>query len=138
MIYVTRIEHFNAAHQLWNPDWSDEQNAQFYGKCANKNYHGHNYELHVTVKGNVNEETGFLINAKTLAEIIKEKIVEEADHRNLNVDVSFMQGKKTSAENFTKAIWQELKPEVEKLGAQMHKLKLVETPKIYIEYYGEL
>lgn len=136
MIYVTRIEHFNAAHQLWNPDWSDEQNAKFYGKCANKNYHGHNYELHVTVKGEVKEDTGFLINAKTLAEIIKERIVEEADHRNLNVDVPFMKGKKTSAENFTMAIWDELKPAVEALGAQMHKLKLVETPKIYIEYYG--
>ncbi len=136
MIYVTRIEHFNAAHQLWNADWSDEKNAEFYGKCANRNYHGHNYELHVTVKGEVNEETGFLINAKTLAEIIKERIVEEADHRNLNVDVPFMKGKKTSAENFTKAIWDELVPAVEALGAQMHKLKLVETPKIYIEYYG--
>lgn len=135
MIYVTRVEHFNAAHQLWNEEWSVEQNMAYYGKCANKNYHGHNYELHVTVKGEV-DETGFLINAKTLSEIIKEKIIEEADHRNLNIDVAFMKGKNTSAENFTIAIWDELKPAVEALGAQLHKLKLVETPKIYIEYYG--
>jgi 6-pyruvoyltetrahydropterin/6-carboxytetrahydropterin synthase len=136
MIYVTRIEHFNAAHQLWNPDWSDEKNAEFYGKCANKNYHGHNYELHVTVKGEVNPETGFLINAKELSKLIKDIIIEEADHRNLNVDVPFMEGKMTSAENFTIAIWDELKSEVEKLNAKMHYIKLVETPKIYIEYYG--
>ncbi len=136
MIYVTRIEHFNAAHQLWNPDWSAEKNAEFYGKCANVNYHGHNYELHVTVKGEVDKENGFLMNAKTLSSIIKEKIVEEADHKNLNVDVAFMKGKLTSAENFTIAIWNELKPAVEKMGVQLHYLKLVETPKIYIEYYG--
>jgi len=136
MIYVTRIEHFNAAHQLWNPDWSDEKNEDFYGKCANKNYHGHNYELHVTVKGEVNPETGFLINAKALSQLIKDIIIEEADHRNLNVDVPFMKGKMTSAENFTIAIWDELKAEVEKLNCKMHYIKLVETPKIYIEYYG--
>jgi len=136
MIYVTRIEHFNAAHQLWNPDWSDEKNEDFYGKCANKNYHGHNYELHVTVKGEVNPETGFLINAKALSQLIKDIIIEEADHRNLNVDVPFMKGKMTSAENFTIAIWDELKTEVEKLNCKMHYIKLVETPKIYIEYYG--
>lgn len=136
MIYVTRVEHFNAAHQLWNPDWSAEKNAEYYGKCANINYHGHNYELHVTVKGAVNKETGFLVNAKTLSKIIKERVIEEADHRNLNVDVPFMEGKLTSAENFTIAIWDQLKEAVEEIGAEMHYVKLVETPKIYIEYYG--
>jgi 6-pyruvoyltetrahydropterin/6-carboxytetrahydropterin synthase len=136
MVFITRVEHFNAAHQLWNNEWSPEKNKEVFGKCANVNYHGHNYELHVTVKGEVNPDTGFVVNAKELGTIIKDTIVEEADHKNLNVDVEFMKGKKTSAENFAIAIWDELKPEVEKIGVQMHCVKLVETPKIYIEYYG--
>lgn len=136
MVYITRVEHFNAAHQLWNNDWTLEQNKAVFGKCANSNYHGHNYELHVTVKGEVSTQTGFVVNAKALGDVIKEVIVEEADHKNLNIDVSFMKGKMTSAENFAIAIWDELKPHVEKMGAQLHCVKLVETLKIYIEYYG--
>ncbi len=136
MVFITRVEHFNAAHQLWNDDWTPEKNKEVFGKCANVNYHGHNYELHVTVKGEVNPDTGFVVNAKELGSIIKNTIIEEADHKNLNVDVEFMKGKKTSAENFAIAIWDELKPEVEKIGVHMHCVKLVETPKIYIEYYG--
>lgn len=137
MMYITRIEHFNAAHQLWNEDWSEEKNKEVFGKCANKNFHGHNYELHITVRGTIKEDTGFVMNAKVLGDIIKEKIVEVVDHRNLNLDVAFMHGKKTSAENFAKAIWDELKPEIGKYGAEIFKIKLVETFKIYIEYYGE-
>lgn len=136
MVFVTRVEHFNAAHKLWNPAWDAEKNKSFYGKCANENYHGHNYELHVTVKGEVLPETGFVINAKTLGDVIKRKIVDKADHCNLNIDVPFMQGKLTSAENFAIAIWNELFDEIQQMGATLHLVKLIETNRIYVEYYG--
>lgn len=136
MVYLTRVEHFNAAHRLYNEHWSDEQNVEVFGKCANANWHGHNYELHVTVKGLPNEETGFIFNAKALGTLIKDIIIERVDHRNLNMDVDFMKGKFTSAENFAIGIWNELKPHVEKDGAQLHSVKLYETPRIYVEYRG--
>jgi 6-pyruvoyltetrahydropterin/6-carboxytetrahydropterin synthase len=136
MIYLTRVEHFNAAHKLYNPAWSAEENLRVFGKCANENWHGHNYEMHVTVKGVPNPETGFVYNAKTLGDLIKAVIIEKVDHRNLNLDVDFMVGKFTSAENLCIAIWNELKPHLEKDGAQLHRIKLQETPKIYVEYLG--
>jgi 6-pyruvoyltetrahydropterin/6-carboxytetrahydropterin synthase len=137
MVYLTRVEHFNAAHKLINPNWTDEQNKEVFGKCANENWHGHNYELHVTIKGVPNPETGFIYNAKTLGDLVKEVIVEKVDHRNLNLDVDFMKGKFTSAENFAMGIWNELKPHIEKGGTvQLHAVKLVETTKIYVEYFG--
>ncbi len=136
MVYLTRVEHFNAAHRLFNESWSEEKNIEVFGKCANANWHGHNYELHVTIKGNPNPDTGFVFNAKTLGELIKDVIVERVDHKNLNLDVDFMQGKFTSAENFAMAIWDELKPHIEKNGAAMHAIKLVETQRIYVEYFG--
>jgi len=136
MVYLTRVEHFNAAHRLFNESWSAEKNIEVFGKCANTNWHGHNYELHVTIKGNPNPDTGFVFNAKTLGELIKDVIVERVDHKNLNLDVDFMQGKFTSAENFAMAIWGELKPHIEKNGAALHAIKLVETPRIYVEYFG--
>ena len=108
MVYLTRVEHFNAAHKLINENWSDAQNLEVFGKCANANWHGHNYELHVTIKGDPNPETGFIFNAKTLSDLIKDIIVERVDHRNLNLDVDFMRGKFTSAENFAMGIWHEL------------------------------
>ena len=137
MIFVTRVEHFNAAHKLWNPSWDAEKNQTFYGKCANENYHGHNYELHVTVKGEVGADTGFVMNAKTLGDIIKQKVTDLADHRNLNVDVAFMQGKLTSAENFAIAIWEQLAEEITTQHATLHSIKLIETNKIYVEYFGK-
>jgi 6-pyruvoyltetrahydropterin/6-carboxytetrahydropterin synthase len=137
MVYLTRVEHFNAAHRLFNPAWDDAKNIEVFGKCANPNWHGHNYELHVTVKGEPDKETGFIFNAKTLGELVKEVIVERADHRNLNLDVDFMKGKFTSAENFAIGIWNELKPPIEKTGAKLHCIKLIETPKIYVEYFGD-
>ncbi len=136
MVYLTRVEQFNAAHKLQNKAWSDEKNKEVFGKCANENWHGHNYELHVTIKGEPDAETGFLYNARTLGDLIKDVIVEKADHRNLNLDVDFMQGKFTSAENFAIGIWDELKPHIEKGNVQLHCIKLIETPKIYVEYYG--
>lgn len=136
MVYLTRVEHFNAAHKLYNGEWSEEKNLEVFGKCANPNWHGHNYELSVTIKGEPHPETGFIFNAKELGDLIKQVIVERVDHRNLNLDVDFMKGKFTSAENFAIGIWNELKPEIEKQGAILHYIKLQETPRIYVEYYG--
>src|SRR5215831_13368623 len=109
MIYLTRKEHFNAAHRLFNPRWSDEENERVFGKCANKHFHGHNYNLFVTVKGKPNPETGLLTNAKNLSQLINEIVVNKLDHKNLNLEVEFLNGIIPSTENLTKAIWQELK-----------------------------
>ncbi len=136
MVYLTRVEHFNAAHRLYNEHWSDEQNVEVFGKCANANWHGHNYEIHVTIKGEPHPDTGFIFNAKTLGDLIKDVIIEKVDHRNLNVDVDFMKGKFTSAENFAIGIWDELTPHIERNGAKLHAIKLYETPRIYVEYFG--
>lgn len=135
MVYLTRLEHFNAAHKLYNPSWSREKNEEVFGKCANENWHGHNYELYVTVKGSPDPETGFLFDVKQLSTIIKEKITDELDHKNLNVDVPFMQGKLCSTENLAIAIWNRLKPHIP-ATVQLHCIKLYETPRIYIEYFG--
>lgn len=136
MVYLTRVEHFNAAHRLMNEDWSDEKNQAVFGKCANPNWHGHNYELHVTVKGNIDASTGFVFNAKQLGTIINDTIIEKIDHKNLNLDVDFMKGKFTSAENLVIGIWHELQPVIEQHGVQLHCIRLYETPRIYVEYFG--
>lgn len=137
MVFVTRVEHFNAAHKLWNANWSVEQNRAVFGKCSNDNYHGHNYELHVTVKGEPHPDTGFVVNAKTLGSIVKEKVVEVVDHKNLNMDVPFLQGKFTSAENLAIGIWNQIEAEIKQLGVTLHCIKLIETRNIYVEYYGQ-
>jgi len=129
MVFLTRIEHFNAAHKLYNPEWSKEENEEVFGKCANENWHGHNYELHVTVKGEVARDTGFVINAQILSKLIKQYIIEELDHKNLNLDVGFMKEKLCSAENLAMAIWQKLISHLPE-GVNMHSVKLYETPKI--------
>jgi 6-pyruvoyltetrahydropterin/6-carboxytetrahydropterin synthase len=136
MVYLTRVEHFNAAHKLYNPGWSEEENRAVFGKCSNANWHGHNYELHVTVKGEPHPETGFIFNAKTLGTLVKDVIIEKIDHRNLNMDVDFMKGKFTSAENLAIGIWNELEPHITREGATLHGIRLYETPKIYVEYFG--
>ena len=136
MVYLTRLEHFNAAHRLFNPDWTVEQNEAVFGKCANANWHGHNFELFVTIKGKPDPQTGFIFDAKKLGAIIRERIVEKVDHRNLNMDVDFMRGKLCSIENFVTAIWKELEPALPP-QVKLHCLKLTETPRIYVEYYGE-
>lgn len=135
MVYVTRIEHFNAAHKLFNPEWSREKNEEVFGKCANENWHGHNFELHVTIKGDPDPGTGFVYDVKKLSIIIKEYVLEKLDHKNLNMDVDFMQGKLCSIENLVIAIWEQLTPHLP-AGVALHCLKLYETPRIYTEYYG--
>jgi 6-pyruvoyltetrahydropterin/6-carboxytetrahydropterin synthase len=136
MVYLTRSEHFNAAHKLYNPNWTPEKNDEVFGKCANQNWHGHNYELLVTVKGKPDPGTGFVFDVKRLSIIIKEHIIEKLDHRNLNVDVDFMKGQLCSTENLAIAIWQQLRPHLPS-GVQLHAIKLYETPRIYVEYFGE-
>ena len=135
MVYITRIEHFNAAHKLYNPSWSRERNEEVYGKCANENWHGHNFELHVTLKGNPDPDTGFVFDVKKLSIIVKEHVIEKLDHKNLNVDVDFMKDKVCSIENLVIAIWQQLAPNLPG-DVSLHSLKLYETPRIYVEYYG--
>jgi 6-pyruvoyltetrahydropterin/6-carboxytetrahydropterin synthase len=134
--YLTRREHFNAAHKLYNPQWTVEQNNEVFGKCANENWHGHNFELFVTVKGAPDPDTGFIVDAKLLSKIIKEFVVDVLDHRNLNLDIPFMQGKICSIENLVFEIWGQLAPHMPK-GVQLHCIKLVETPRIYVEYFGD-
>lgn len=136
MVYITRIEHFNAAHKLFNPAWSREQNEAVFGKCANENWHGHNFELHVTIKGWPDPDTGFVYDVKKLSGIIQKFVIEKLDHKNLNMDVDFMQGKLCSIENLVMGIWQQLEPNLPE-GVVLHSLKMYETPRIYVEYYGE-
>ncbi len=136
MVYLTRRETFNAAHRLYNDYWSEEQNNEVFGKCANQNWHGHNYILFVTVKGHPNKDTGFIINVKHLSKLIKDHIVDILDHSNLNMDVSFIpKDIHPSTENLVKLIWQQLEPHID--GCKLHAVKLYETDNIYAEYFGE-
>ena len=136
MIYITRREHFNAAHRLFRPEYSDEQNLQIFGKCSNPNWHGHNYTLFVTVRGDVDADTGFLVNLKDLSGIIEQYVIEKLDHRNINLEVGFMTGKLASTENLAVGIWNELTSPVETLGASLHCIKLYETENNFVEYFG--
>lgn len=136
MIYVTRKERFNAAHKMWKPEWSEEKNKEVYGKCANVNWHGHNYDLFVTVKGEI-QETGYVVDLKLLSNLINEKVIEKLDHKNINMDVDFMKGKTTSTENLTIGIWNILEPAIKnELNCTLHSVKLYETENNFAEYYG--
>ncbi|MFD2786413.1 6-pyruvoyl trahydropterin synthase family protein [Hymenobacter rubripertinctus] len=138
MIYISRQEHFNAAHKLHNPNWSEERNREVFGPCANVNWHGHNYDLIVTVKGQPDPETGFVIDLKQLSTLILTHVIDQVDHKNLNLDVPFMQGQLASTENLVVAFWKILQPEIERISsARLHCLKLYETPRNFVEYYGE-
>ena len=136
MIYITRRERFSAAHRMFREDWSDEENHKVFGKCSNPNWHGHDYVLYVTVRGEISEEIGYFMNITTLKEIIKEKIIDKVDHKNLNLEVGFMQGRIATSENLAVAIWNELKPAIEKEGVFLHCIKIGETENNTIEYYG--
>jgi 6-pyruvoyltetrahydropterin/6-carboxytetrahydropterin synthase len=137
MIYVSRKEHFNAAHKLYNPNWSKEKNEEIFGPCANENWHGHNFDLIVTVKGTPDPETGFVIDLKRLSNLIRELIIDKLDHKNLNVDVDFMSGKLASCENLIIEIWNILDPAIRKISkSTLYSLRLYETPRNYVEYFG--
>ncbi|MFO7851846.1 MAG: 6-pyruvoyl trahydropterin synthase family protein [Bacteroidota bacterium] len=136
MIYLTRRERFSAAHRMYRPDFSDEKNEEVYGPCSNPEWHGHNYELFVTVRGEMNKELGYAINLKKLKRIIIENVIEPLDHKNINTEVDFMKGKLASTENIAIAIWEILEPKIRKEGVELHCVKITETENNYIEYYG--
>lgn len=135
-VYITRKEHFNAAHRLWREDWSVEKNDEVFGKCSNKNWHGHNFNIFVTVKGVPSADTGFVINLKDLSTIIKDYVVEPLDHKNLNLDVPFMKGILASTENLVIEIWKQIEEPIRAAGGELTKIKLEETENNYVEYYG--
>ncbi len=137
MLYLTRKEHFNAAHKLWNAHWSPEKNFEVFGKCANPNWHGHNFDIHVTIKGTPDPDTGMLINLTELKKIIKDEVIERIDHKNLNLDVDFMEGKLTSIENLAIGIWNILFPILDRPNFKLYSIKLYETERNFVEYRGE-
>jgi len=137
--YITRKEHFNAAHKLYNPKWSKEKNEEVFGPCANENWHGHNFDLEVTVCGEPEPDTGFVVNFKDLGRLIKDEILEKVDHKNLNLDVDFMIGILPSCENIAIEFWKILSrklPSITSTG-KLYKIKVTETPGNFVEYYGE-
>lgn len=135
MVYLTRLEHFNAAHKLYNPTWTTEKNEEVFGVCANENWHGHNFDLFVTIKGEVDPETGFLFDVKKLSTLIREYVIRKVDHKNLNLDVDFLKGKMCSTENLAIGIWNQIQPHLPAY-VQLHCVKLYETQRIYVEYFG--
>jgi len=139
MIYISRKEYFNAAHKLYNPNWDKAKNDEVFGPCANEYYHGHNFELTVTVKGRPDPETGFVIDLKKLSILVKKLVIDKVDHKNLNMDVDFMKGKMASCEIFVIEIWKILAPSIRELSpfANLHSLLLKETEKNFVEYFGD-
>lgn len=140
MVYVVRKEHFNAAHRLYQPAWSEEENEAVFGPCANKNWHGHNFELLVTVKGMPQPDTGFVFDLKKLGDLIKQEIISKVDHKNLNLDVDFLLGKMPSCEVLVMEFWNILAPKIKAASngaATLHKMDLIETNKNSVTYYGE-
>lgn len=137
MIYITRRERFNAAHKLYRDDWSDERNMETFGKCSNPNWHGHNYELFVTVKGEIDPETGFVMDLKELKTIIRTYVTDKLDHKNVNLDVDFMKDKMSSTEVLATEIYKQLQTPIESHGVKLHKIKLCETENNFVEYFGE-
>jgi len=138
MIYISRDAHFCAAHKLYNEKWSKEKNEEIFGACANENWHGHNFDMTVTVHGEVDPDTGFVMNFKDLNRLIKNEILEKVDHKNLNLDVDFMKGKLTSCENLIVEFWKILAPKIMQLSnnrVNLYCIKLKETNKNYAEYY---
>ena len=135
MIYVTRREVFSASHRLYNPKFSDEENNRLFGKCNNKNGHGHNYILEVVIAGEINPETGYLIDLKILKTIIRENIIQKMDHKHLNLDVDFMQDIIPTAENIAIKIWEQLVNKIP--NGKLHSVKVYETENNYAEFKGE-
>lgn len=136
MVYLTRRERFSAAHRLFNPELTDKENEQIYGPCANPNWHGHNYILWVTIKGDVNPDTGYVVDLKQLSKIIREKVIVKLDHKNINTEVRFMKDQFVSTENLARGIWNELEPFILDLKVELHSVKLQETENNTVEYLG--
>lgn len=134
IVSVTRVAHFNAAHRLHNPDWSAEKNAEVFGLCNNPSFHGHNYELHLTVRGAVDEGTGYVMDMKDIKDILEVEVLSKFDHRNLNLDVPAFQHVNPTAENIAVVIWDIMRPFVP--AAFELSVKLYETPRNYVEFNG--
>ena len=134
-VRVTRRLHFSAAHRLYREDWSDERNADVFGACSNPNWHGHNYEVEVTVAGPIDPETGFVMDLKDLRELVRERVVDDVDHRNLNREVSWLEGVIPSTENLVVAVWRRLEDTLPS-GVRLERVVLWETPRNYVEYTG--
>ena len=135
VVRATRRVHFSAAHRLYRPDWSDEQNAQVFGDCSNPNWHGHNYEVDVTVEGPVDPETGFVMDLKQLKHALEERVVGDLDHRNLNVEVPWLEGIIPTTENLVVAVWDRLAGTLPD-GVRLARIVLHETPRNSVEYTG--
>lgn len=136
MHYVTRRETFNAAHKLSLAEWSDERNREVFGKCANVNWHGHNYDLRVTVSGTPDAVTGFVMDAKQLSVIVKQHVVDRLDHSNLNLDIDWFRDRLPTTENLVTAIWERLEGPIAEAGGNLYRVRLFETENIYADYYG--
>ncbi|MCB0767590.1 MAG: 6-carboxytetrahydropterin synthase [Flavobacteriales bacterium] len=137
IVFITRRERFSAAHKLARPEWSAEQNQATFGKCSNPNWHGHNYELWVTVKGEPSAETGFVVDLSKVSAIMQETVISKLDHKNIDLDVDFMRGRLSSTENLAIAIWEQLREPIEALGCSLHAVKVQETENNYVEYHGQ-
>lgn len=138
MVYLTREEHFSAAHRLSISEWSEEKNKAVFGKCANQNFHGHNFLIKVTVKGEPDPQTGFSMNVTDLSDIMKDKIIERFDHKNLNLDVPDFLTRQPTCENLCIVIWELLEEEITKnTNALLHQVRVYETPRMYVDYYGK-
>jgi len=135
--YITRRERFNAAHRLFRSELTDEENFNMYGKCSHPNWHGHNFELFVTVKGEVENQIGYVTNLTNISKIIRELVIDKLDHKNINLDVDFMQGKIASTENLAISIWEVLKKPIEQLNVKLYCVKIQETENNFVEYFGE-
>jgi 6-pyruvoyltetrahydropterin/6-carboxytetrahydropterin synthase len=135
-VRVTTELEFSAAHRLFNPEWTEEHNQEVFGACANPNWHGHNYELQVCVEGLVDSETGFVIDFRVLKSLVDSRVIQDLDHKNLDLDVPWMAGVISSAENLVVAIWNRLADGLPE-GVELSKLTLCETPRSYVEYTGE-
>lgn len=136
MIYITRRERFSSTLRLFRAGWDDKKNMEIFGPCSNQNGHGHNFELFVTIKGKVNPDNGFVMNLKALSPIIKDKVIDKLDHKNLNLDVDFMKNKIPSTENLAIEIWNQLQIPIADHGASHHCVKTYETEN-FVEYFGE-
>ena len=135
IVTVTRLLHFNAAHRVHNPALSDGENRTLFGKCNNPNWHGHNYTLEVSVRGPVEERTGYVIDLGVLRDVVEREVIEQTDHRNFNIDVPYMQGTIPTTENIVVAMWRVLAPVV--APGSLVRLRLWETENNYVEYEGE-
>lgn len=134
-VRVTRRLHFNAAHRLYRPDWSAERNAEVFGPCSNPHWHGHNYEIEVTVAGEPSSETGYVMDLGQLKAFVNERVIDQVDHRNLNVEVPWLEGVNPTTENFVIAIWDRLADGMPE-GVDLERIVLYETPRNYVEYTG--